>query len=119
MKIPLGELVAFAGEIASKHQEPSGSILYFQILGSLACYCGQKPDELKAADWSKLQLGFANLQKTYGLSDLNANRFAEMAYVFGDKAVAREAFSHVVDSDSAVWLTEDSFQCARNWANAP
>jgi hypothetical protein len=74
--------------------------------------------ELKATNWQKLQLGFANLQAGYGLSDLNANRFAEMAVVFGDKPVAREAFSHVVQRDSAVWLTEDSFQQSRAWANS-
>jgi hypothetical protein len=114
-----GEIPAFAEGVASKYPEPAGSILYFQIVSTLACYCGSDIEELKAADWQKLQLGFANLQAGFGLSDLNANRFAEMATVFGDRPVAREAFSHVVQRDSAVWLTEDTFKQSREWANRP
>lgn len=114
-----GELQAFAEEVAAKRPEPAGSILYFQIMASLACYCRQETEELKNADWPKLQLGYANLEKIYGLSDLNANRFAEMAFVFGDKGVAREAFTHVINRNSAVWLTEDSYQSARAWTNTP
>ena len=114
-----GEISAFAKQVASKHPEPAGSILYFQIVSTLACYCDRDIDELKTADWQKLQLGFANLQAGFGLSDLNANRFAEMATVFGDRPVAREAFSHVVQRDSAVWLTEDTFKQSREWANRP
>jgi Domain of unknown function (DUF4034) len=114
-----GEIPAFAKQVASKHPEPAGSILYFQIVSTLACYCEGEIEELKTnADWQQLQLGFANLQADYGLSDLNANRFAEMATVFGDKPVAREAFSHVVQRNTAVWLTEDSFQQSRTWANS-
>jgi hypothetical protein len=114
-----GELQAFAEEVAAKHPEPAGSILYFQILSSLACYCRREAEELPHADWQKLQLGFANLQKNYGLSDLNANRLAEMAYVFGDKATARDAFSRITKRETSVWLTEESFQCAKNWATSP
>lgn len=114
-----GELQTFAEEVAAKRPEPAGSILYFQIMASLACYCRQETEELKNADWPRLQLGYANLEKIYGLSDLNANRFAEMAFVFGDKSAAREAFTHVINRNSAVWLTEDSYQSARAWANTP
>lgn len=114
-----GELRAFAEEVASKHPEPGGSILYFQILSTLSCYCERDIEELKTTDWPKLQLGFANLQAGYGLSDLNANRFAEMATVFGDRPVAREAFSHIIHRDTGVWLSENSFQQARAWADAP
>jgi hypothetical protein len=72
---------------------------------------------MKTADWPKLQLGFANLQTAYGLDDLNANRLAEMATVFQDKPIAHKAFSHVMQPDPDVWLTEDSFQQARAWAS--
>jgi len=111
-----GEIPDFAEEVASKHPEPAGSILYFQIVSTLACYCEIQMGELKGADWQKLQLGFANLQATYGLSNLNANRFAEMATAFGDRAVAHEAFSHVVKREAMVWYAEDSYQQARAWA---
>jgi hypothetical protein len=114
-----GELQAFAEEVASKNPEPAGSILYFQILSTFSCYCDRDIEELKTANWQKLQLGFANLQAGYGLSDLNANRFAEMASVFKDKAVAREAFAHVIRREPSVWLTEESFQQFRDWANTP
>jgi hypothetical protein len=114
-----GEIPAFAKEMASKRREPAGSIVYFQILSGLACYCQGEIEQLKTADWQQLQLGFANLEADYGLSDMNANRFAEMATVFGDRPVAREAFGHVIQRDSGVWLSEDSFQQARGWANGP
>jgi hypothetical protein len=114
-----GEIPAFAEQVASKYPEPAGPILYFQIVSTLACYCEGEIQELKTADWQKLQIGFANLQAGYGLSDLNANRFAEMATVFGDRSVAREAFSHIIKRDTGIWLTEDSFQQAREWANSP
>ena len=115
-----GEISAFAKQVAAQHPEPAGSILYFQIVSTLSCYCDRDMKELKAtADWQQLQLGFANLQAAYGLSDLNANRFAAMATVFGDKPVAREAFTHVGQRNTAVWITEDSFEWAKSWANSP
>jgi len=114
-----GDIQALADEAASKHPEPQGSMLYFRIMSTLACYCGQNPEQLKGADWQKLQLGFANIEKAYGLSDLNANRFSEMAFVFGDKAVAREAFGRITQRDDAAWVDVQSFQYARNWASAP
>jgi hypothetical protein len=114
-----GELQTFAEEVAAKHPEPAGSIFYFQIMASLACYCRQETEQLKNADWPKLQAGYTNLEKVYGLSDLNANRFAEMAFVFGDKPVAREAFTQVIKRSPVVWLTEDSYQGARAWATSP
>jgi hypothetical protein len=112
-----GEIPLFATDIASMHPEPAGSMTYFQILSGLACYCGSEIDQLKSADWQKLQLGFANVQAAYGLSNLDANRLAEMATVFHDKSVAHEAFGHVMQRDPVVWLTEDSFEQARAWAN--
>jgi len=112
-----GEIPAFAKEIASTRPEPASSIVYFQVVSGIACYCGSDIEEMKTADWAKLQLGFANLQTAYGLDNLNANRLAEMATVFQDRSVAHEAFSHVIERDSVVWLTEDSFEQARSWAN--
>jgi len=112
-----GEILAFAKEMAATRPEPASSIVYFQVVSGIACYCESEIAQLKTADWQKLQLGFANLQAAYGLDNLNANRLAEMAMVFGDRPVAREAFSHVVERDPVVWLTEDSFQYARTWAN--
>lgn len=113
-----GEILVFAKEFASTRPEPSGSITYFQIVSGIACYCGSDIELMRTADWPKLQLGFANLQNAYGLNNLNANRLAEMATVFQDQPVAHEAFSHVVERDPAVWLTEDSFEKARSWANS-
>jgi hypothetical protein len=113
-----GEIPVFANEIAASRPEPAGSITYFQVVSGIACYCGTDIEEMKTADWPKLQLGFVNLQKAYGLDNLNANRLAEMATVFQDKSVAHEAFSHVIQRDPVVWLTEDSFEWARSWANS-
>lgn len=114
-----GDIRALAEEAASKYPEPQGSMLYARIMSTLTCYCGQEPEELRAADWQKLQLGFANIEKAYGLAEINANRLAEMAFVFGDKPVAREAFSRITQRSDDIWVAEKYFQCAKDWANTP
>jgi hypothetical protein len=114
-----GELQAFAEEVAANHPEPAGSILYFQIMSTLACYNKASASRLRNADWNKLQLGYNNLAKSNGISDLNANRLAAMACIFSDKATAKEAFRHVRVREDGVWPSENTFLQARAWADSP
>jgi hypothetical protein len=88
-----GDILALANETAARFPEPNGSLLYFQIMGSMACYCRPKIDELKSASWPKLQQGYRNITELYGTSNLNSNRYAVMAYAFGDQRAAHEAFA--------------------------
>jgi len=113
-----GDIQSLAEDVSAKIPEPGGSILYFQILSSLACYCDQDIPELRHADWSKLHLGFTNLDHYYGTSNLNANRYAEMAEVFADRGAAQEAFEFIQRRDTSVWIREQDFDNARDWAHS-
>jgi Domain of unknown function (DUF4034) len=114
-----GEIRAFANETVSRVPEPDGSMLYFWIFSSEVCYCKEGIGALGQADYPKLRQGYANISKFYGLSNLNANRFAFMASVLVDKPSAHEAFASVVKMDEDIWGSEQNFEQFRMWANTP
>jgi hypothetical protein len=114
-----GDIRAFAEEIATRLPSPDNSIAYFQIMSSFGCYCQDAVPELLHASYPQLRDGYFSLTKIYGSSNLTANRFAVMAFTFGDKPSAREAFAAVVQRDSNAWPTQESFDYARSWANTP
>jgi hypothetical protein len=113
-----GELQAFAAEASSKIPEPNGSMIYFRMIGSIACYCQEAMEELAKVDYAKFRLGYTNVTKLYGASNLNANRFAYMASIFHDQASAREAFAEIRSMQREVWYKQEVFDGARQWANA-
>jgi hypothetical protein len=114
-----GDIQAFAEETAKRVPEPDGSMLYFQIISSLACYCRQAMEDLPHVSYPILRQGYANLTRFYGSSNLTANRFAFMASTFKDKPSAHDAFAVIVTMDSDIWYTKDIFDNSRDWANAP
>ncbi len=114
-----GDIPAFAEEISSRFPEPDSSILYFQIVSSLACYCEEAMADLRHVSYPKVRQGYTNLSRLYGTSNLTANRFAFMATTIHDKPSAHEAFAAVVTMDSDIWYTEAIFDSARNWADSP
>jgi hypothetical protein len=114
-----GDIQSFAEEISSKLPEPDSSIVYFQIISSLSCYCRQHTDALPHASWPKIKQGYINLTRLYGNSNLTANRFSEMAFIFGDQNAALDAFSVITTRDESVWLSDDAFQSAKTWAHQP
>jgi hypothetical protein len=111
-----GDIQAFAEEASAKLPEPDSSILYFQIISSLSCYCQQHTDALPHASWKKIKNGYVNLTRRYGPTNLTANRFSEMAFVFGDQNAAQDAFSIITSREPSVWLSEETFQSAKTWA---
>src|SRR5579863_2891919 len=111
-----GDIQAFGEEISAKLPEPDSSIVYFQIVSSLSCYCREHTDALPRASWPKIKKGYINLTRVYGNSNLIANRFSEMAFVFGDQNAAQDAFSVITRRKPSVWLSEDAFQSAKTWA---
>ena len=114
-----GDIQAFAEEISSRLQEPDSSMLYFQVVSSLACYCRQAMQDLPHVSWPKIQQGYTNLTRLYGTTNLIANRFAFMATTFEDKPSAHEAFAAIVTMDSDIWYSKDVFDNSRDWANSP
>lgn len=114
-----GDVQKLAEGAADKNSEPLSSILYFQVMGELACYCQTMTEQLAPADWKKLKVGYASLTDTYGPSNYNANLYAAMAAVFRDKDAGREAFKGIAFRDTGAWTDENSFNSARDWMNSP
>ncbi len=115
----IGDIQAFAEQTAAHHPEPESSMFYFDIISTLACYCKQDLEDLPKTSWPTLKQGYAGIQQHYGISDLEANRFAFMAYIFKDKAAAHEAFDSVVTYKPDIWYSKDVFANARDWASSP
>jgi hypothetical protein len=114
-----GDIQAFAEEASGRLPEPDSSILYFQIVSSLACYCRQAMEDLPHASWPKIRQGYTNLNRLFGTTNLIANRFAFVAVTFKDKPAAHEAFAAIASMDLGIWYSKVVFDNSRDWASAP
>jgi hypothetical protein len=114
-----GAIPAFAEEASARFPEPDSSILYFRIVSSLACNCPPEIAEMPAVSLPKIRDGYNNVQRLYGFSNLNANRFAIMAVHLQDKASAQQAFASITTMEHDVWWGPHTFEAARTWANTP
>ena len=113
-----GDILTFAEETSSRIPEPSGSMLYFQIVSSLACYCKPDFEDLHQISYPIAKQGYANITRFYGTSNLNANRFAFMATTFKDQPSAHEAFAAISSMDMEIWYEESIVNNSRDGANA-
>jgi Domain of unknown function (DUF4034) len=113
-----GDVEAFADEIAAHRPEPESSIFYFEIVGTLTCYCKKGMEALSQTSWPRTKQGYANMQRLYGTSNLKANRFAFLAFVAQDQSAAREAFASITAPELDIWNSEDVFYGVRAWAEA-
>jgi hypothetical protein len=113
-----GDILAFAEETSNRIPEPNGSMLYFQIVSSLACYCKPAFEDLHQISYPIAKQGYANITRFYGTSNLNANRFAFMATTFKDQPSAHEAFAAISSMDMEIWYEESIVNNSRDWANA-
>lgn len=114
-----GEIAKFAEQASLQLQDPDGSILYFRITSSLACNCEPQIADLSGIDWPKFKSGYSDVTRLYGASNLNDNRLAWVAFKFGDKVTAKQAFSSIDHMEMGVWWGPHTFANARDWANAP
>jgi hypothetical protein len=114
-----GEIAKFAEETSLGLQDPDASILYFRITSTLACNCEAQVADLPSISWPKFKSGYSNATRLYGKSNLNANRLAWVAYRFGDKAAAQQAFASMDHMDNEVWWSPQTYANAREWANTP
>jgi len=112
-----GDVQAFAEEVARRVPDPNGSMLYFQIVSTLSCYCQEGIQALVQTSYPKLRLGYSNITQFFGASNLTANRFAFMATTFRDQASAREAFAAISSIEPEIWGSEQVFDSAKQWAN--
>jgi hypothetical protein len=112
-----GETQAFAEEMAKKLGDLQGSIVYYQIATVKACQCDKEMDSLEGMDWARVKAGYENLKNTYGITTLDANQFAYMSFVAGDREASREAFDLAGDEVYfSVWRNKDNFKNAKAWA---
>jgi hypothetical protein len=79
-----GELQEFAEEVSDKLPEPHAAMTYFQVMSSDACYCEEAMKDLPNIDYPKFKQGYSNVTRLFGVSNLNANRFAFVAAMFKD-----------------------------------
>jgi hypothetical protein len=114
-----GDVQALAEEASNRFSEPNSSIIYFQIMSSLICYCRSGMQELAHASYPKLRQGYVSLTQLYGNDNLVANRFAFVAGTFADKPATREALAHIETMLPEVWYTQQIFDGTREWANSP
>jgi transposase-like protein len=79
----------------------------------------QAQEDLPRASYEKFSKGYANITRLYGVSNLNANRFAFIATTFRDQSAAREAFANITKMDESIWTYQSIFDNSREWANTP
>jgi hypothetical protein len=110
-----GDAARFAAESADRLGGDAGDILYFQIGVGIVCACDEP--EFGHLSWPRLQAGYAQLEKKYGMAPSQLNPLALMATKSGDAATADEAFKKIGDNwDRATWMTEAYFNQNKKWA---
>jgi len=70
-------------------------------------------------DWPNFKSGYSEVIRLYGPSNLNSNRLAWIAFKFGDKVIAQQAFRSIDHMEMSVWWGPHTFANARDWANTP
>jgi len=114
-----GEIAKFAEQASLQLRDPDASILYFRIASTLACNCEPQIEDLPGIDWPKFRSGYSDVTRLYGVSNLNANRFAWVAFKLGDKSAAQNAFGSIDHMEMTVWWGPHTFANAREWASTP
>ena len=66
----------------------------------------------------KIVEGYANAQRLYGFSNLNANRLAILSVNLRDKSSAHQAFASIANMEPDVLGGPRTFAAARAWANS-
>jgi len=115
-----GESERFITESADKIGGQQGDLIYFLAGSVTVCTCETDKPPMDKLSWPRLQRGYIALDQLYGVSHLQANRFALMAFAENDKATARKAFALVGDDPrTGVWRSRQSFEDAKAWALDP
>jgi len=114
-----GEIESFASDISLRLPEPDGSIMYFLITSTLDCYREPYLGYVMQVYWPKSYQGYKNIERLYGISNLDANRAAFVASMFQDRASAHEAFAQIKTMDLNIWQTESIYNYFHSFADDP
>jgi hypothetical protein len=75
---------------------------------------------MEGFSWPKVQRGYQELKKLYGVSPVKMIRLAFMAYTVHDKAAAKETFADLGPQwERTVWAHPANLESARAWAATP
>lgn len=111
-----GEAAKFGEEISKRLGGDEGEFVYFEVATLLGCNTCGDSSQLRYLSWPRIKEGYAAMQRRYGTSKLKQNRYAYLAFAYGDKEAAAEAFKSLGDNwDSGVW-SQHTFTVARQWA---
>jgi hypothetical protein len=114
-----GDASSFAGASADALGGDAGDLLYFEI-GTELIRHGNGDFPVHEMDWERLQRGYQAAVSQYGSTHFPENELAFMAWKFQDAAVARQQFALIGDDwNPSVWRDRNSFDRARDWAQAP
>jgi len=110
-----GEVAKFMQKTADQIGGEAGDNLYFRVAGTVVCGC--QTDQQLHLSWTRIQKGFAAVEKQNGPSLVNWNLLAHMAESFRDPEVADNAFAQIGDQWSEdIWQNFSDFESAKQWA---
>ena len=118
----LGSPDAFVdfAEKASDDNKALGNIVYARVATVALMIDGDNLRETyPRLSWDRIQDGFRQIDKLYPDSTRTFQLLARFAYLYQDRAVAREAFARLKNgwrADVDYWRTPDAFQKAYVWA---
>ena len=108
-----GDSEKFLTESADRIAGDAGDILYFQVGSFLICGC----DNDVKLSWSRIQKGFAALEKKSGPAIENWNSLAHVAVAVHDPVVAGEMFAKIGDQWSeSTWKQYSYYSSSKEWA---
>jgi hypothetical protein len=113
-----GATEKFMQEAADRIGGDQGDILYFQV----ASYVIENSEEDPYLSWERIENGFDASEKQYGVSMLNLNLIAYLAYYnknHHDAFIADKALTRIGEQwDEETWQTKERFEWAKEWAAA-
>lgn len=106
-----GDIERFAKERADSVGGDEGDILYFMVANKVDC-CGRL--HAPGMDWSRIQQGYAAVNRNYGAIMRQTNAMAFFALRFGDREAAEKYFGLIGDNwDQRIWATKARFDASR------
>lgn len=113
-----GATEKFMQEVADRTGGDRGDILYFQVATHVICNCEGDPN----LSWDRIEKGFEAAEKQYGVSMLNLNLIAFLAFYnkyHHDAFVADKALTRIGEQwDEQTWGRKEKFEWAKQWAAA-
>ena len=111
-----GEATGFAKTIADRRGGADGDALYYQMALNLI-HRGNPGISSKEMDWARIQRGYATTKERFGVTALQEEQMAYMAWRFRDAAFAEKQFEMLgAKWSKSIWHDEEKYNKARAWA---